>query len=404
MHNVYHTVLLKDLGCSSNAARIAELYLTDDRVFKHDFKRIDGSLRQTLAFVFTQTGRGKSPPRRMAAIINILLNGPRIARDLIETRCTRGAAVARRLRLSEDIANAIAHLDEHWDGSGKPWAIAGHAIPIASRIALLAQVVDVHFTAGGPQAARTEIAKRAGNWIDPTLSQAFLALSVYPQFWKTLGSEKIRNHVLALEPRGAMLVDDDYLDDIAAAFGQVSDAKSPFTDGRSGRMAYYCTAVADKISYPPAYRRDLNRAALLHDIGKLGISSEIIEKSAPLNADEWAILQGHAALSAQILDRVPTFAAPAEIVAAHHERLDGTGYPLGLTDDRIAPATRIVTVCDIFDALTTERPHRPAFGIEEALKIMDAEAGSAVDPACLKALKHVVAQGMPDRPQPNLCR
>jgi HD-GYP domain-containing protein (c-di-GMP phosphodiesterase class II) len=401
---VYYAVLLKDLGCSSNAARIAEIYLTDDRVFKHAFKRVDGSLRQTLGFVFAQTGRGKPWRMRLAAIANILRNGPRIARDLIETRCTRGADIARRLRFSEGVATAIAHLDEHWDGAGKPWGVAGHDIPLAARIALLAQVVDVYFMADGPEAARAEVARRSGSWLDPVLAKAFLALSLYPQFWRMLGSNEIHAYALEMEPASLRIgADESYLDDIAAAFGLVIDAKSPFTNGRAERMAYYCDAVAERLGQPPERRRAIRRAAMLHDIGMLGISSAILEKPGPLDARETVIMHMHADLTIEILEHVPAFSDIAAIAGAHHERLDGRGYPLGAAAVMIPLATRIITACGMFDALVSARPHRPAFTPEQALEMLGAEIGGAVDEACFAALGLVVLHAMPAASPPEIC-
>ncbi|MBO9671374.1 MAG: metal-dependent phosphohydrolase, partial [Sphingobium sp.] len=131
--DLYYAVMLKDLGCSSNAARIAELYLTDDRAFKQAYKQLGTDLGSVLGFVFKKTGEGHSFVERAKAIGHILKNGEAIARSLIQTRCVRGAAIARKLRFSEDVAAAIHSLDEHWDGGGKPEGLAGEAIPLGSR-------------------------------------------------------------------------------------------------------------------------------------------------------------------------------------------------------------------------------------------------------------------------------
>ena len=138
---LYYTLLLKDLGCSSNAARICQLYLTDDLSFKRDFKLVDGSLPKVLKFVVGHTGLGSAMGERLKAIANIFRNGDELAQELIETRCTRGADIARQLRFGEAVAMGIHCLDEHWDGGGRPARLRGEAIPVFSRIALLAQVV-----------------------------------------------------------------------------------------------------------------------------------------------------------------------------------------------------------------------------------------------------------------------
>lgn len=228
LRTVYYSTMLKDLGCSSNAARIAEIYLTDDRSFKHDFKLVGEGIGPALKFVFAKTGTGHAFGERARAIVNILRNGPEIARSLIETRCTQGAQIARLLRFPEGVAQSIAALDEHWDGSGKPLGISGTAIPLAARLALLSQIAEVFFANSGPDAARAEVARHRGGWFDPELCDLFISLSADPAFWQELGADGIESLVLSREPDGGRIaVDEDYLDDIAAAFGHVIDAKSP---------------------------------------------------------------------------------------------------------------------------------------------------------------------------------
>ena len=120
LHDLYYALLLKDLGCSSNAARICELYDADDRAFKQGHKTVGTSLAATLHFVFAKTARGRSFGQRASAIGNILKNGVAIADEMILSRCTRGADIARLLRFSDAVCDGIYRLDEHWDGSGRP--------------------------------------------------------------------------------------------------------------------------------------------------------------------------------------------------------------------------------------------------------------------------------------------
>jgi HD-GYP domain-containing protein (c-di-GMP phosphodiesterase class II) len=394
LHELYYTLLLKDLGCSSNAARICELYLTDDLSFKRDFKTVGDSLPQMLRFVFSHTGLNARLSERLGAILNIMRNGPQIADELIQTRCTRGADIARQLRFSEGVAAGIASLDEHWDGGGRPQRLQGQAIPLYARIALLSQVIDVFHTTGGPGAAMQEARERAGGWFDPDLVRAFESVALSPRFWLTLASPGVEAAVFAMDPaEGEVVLDDDYLDDIAAAFGQVVDTKSPFTSGHSARVAQYVDAIASQLGLPAARRRWLRRGALLHDVGKLGVSNAVLDKPGKLDRDEWAAVQRHAQFTEDILSRIGAFAELARVSAAHHERLDGGGYPRGLKADQIPMETRIITTADIFDALSAERPYRPAIPVGQTLEMMAQNVGSAIDPLCYDALRAVVAAG-----------
>ena len=133
LRDLYYAILLKDLGCSSNAARICELYQADDLAFKQGFKTVGTSLAATLHFVFSRTARLSTFGARASAVGNILKNGDAIAQELIVTRCTRGADIARSLRFSDAVCDAIYRLDEHWDGSGRPGRLRGEAIPLYAR-------------------------------------------------------------------------------------------------------------------------------------------------------------------------------------------------------------------------------------------------------------------------------
>ncbi len=389
--DLYYTLLLKDLGCSSNAARICELYQADDRAFKAGYKTVGTSLAATIHFIASRTARAAPFGRRAAAVGHILKNGDAIAQDLIVSRCTRGADIARSLRFSENVSDGIYHLDEHWDGSGRPEGRRGNAIPLASRIALLAQVADVFHTHAGRAAAIDEVARRAGSWLDPALCDAFAVVAADANFWAGLTSPFLDSRLLRLAPPDhARTVDEDYLDAIAAAFGAVIDAKSPYTAGHSGRVATLAESIGAKMGVPTARRRWLHRGALLHDVGKLGVSNLILDKPGPLGDEEWGAMRDHASHTQAILGRIGALADLAPIAAAHHERLDGTGYPLGLRDDQIRRETRIITVCDIYDALTSDRPYRAAMSVRDAMGIIDREVGSAVDGDCADALRSLV--------------
>jgi putative nucleotidyltransferase with HDIG domain len=390
--DLYYALLLKDVGCSSNAARICQLYLANDLSFKTDYKQVDHALPEILRFVLSHTGLKAGLAERFRAILNIAMHGGEIAREMIETRCTRGAEIVRQMRFSDAVANAILDLDEHWNGTGQPLGKSELDISPLAQLALLAQVVDVFFMSSGPEAARREIERRAGVWFNPEHAALFLEISRDQQFWTTLGAPNLDQWVIALEPqKRSILVDDDYLDDIAGAFAKVVDAKSPFTSGHSDRVALFADMIAEQLGFSDDRRRWLKRAALLHDIGKLGVSNQILDKPGKPDEEEWAAIKRHPALGETILKRIGAFAELARVAGAHHERLDGRGYPRGITAEAIDLETRIVTAADIFDALTAERPYRAAMPVSKAFAIMDADVGTAIDPVCLDALKRGLA-------------
>ncbi|WP_338111022.1 HD-GYP domain-containing protein [Rhizobium cauense] len=226
-----------------------------------------------------------------------------------------------------------------------------------------------------------------------SLVEAFVTVSERADFWTTLNSAKLEAVVLASEPgQHAIMADDDYLDDIAAGFAKVIDAKSPYTSGHSDRVALFTDLIAEEMGVDFSARRLLKRAALLHDIGKLGVSNSVLDKPGKLGEEEWLQMKRHAAFSEHILSTIGAFSDAALIGGAHHERLDGKGYPRGLHAGEIPMEVRIVSTADVFDALTADRPYRPAMPVAKALAILWEGAGQSHDPICIEALERALAR------------
>jgi putative nucleotidyltransferase with HDIG domain len=167
----------------------------------------------------------------------------------------------------------------------------------------------------------------------------------------------------------------------------IVDAKSPYTGRHSVGVARISVGIADVLGYGPDALRDLRRAALLHDIGKLGVSNLILDKPGKLDAEEWVQMRRHPALTVKILERVSAFRDLAATAGAHHERLDGGGYHLGLTGDQLNRDARILAVADVFEALTAERPYRAALPLDQVWAIMRRDAGHALCREALGALE-----------------
>jgi putative nucleotidyltransferase with HDIG domain len=310
---------------------------------------------------------------------------------MVRTRCERGADIATMLGLADDSVQAIRALDEHWDGRGQPYEKRGEEIPLLARVLNLAQTFEVFFTTGGVDAAYDMAAARRGTWFDPDTVDALFSISRSDPFWYAVAQTSNLASLAQLEPRDAVItVDEDRLDTFASAFARVIDAKSPWTFSHSQGVADTAVALASRLGFTAPQRRMLRRSALLHDLGKLGISNLILDKPEKLTNDEFRAMQKHTEHTAAILGRVPCFAACAAEAAAHHERLDGRGYHFGLTGPQISQTTRILAVADICDALRASRPYREGLPNDRVIEIIGREAGRALDIEVVDALRSVL--------------
>jgi len=386
--SLFYALLLKDAGCSSNAARVAALFGADDAMVKSSRRMTDtSSTREALWHVFRAAGAGGSALEKGRRVAAVLRAGRAGARSLIQLRCERGASVARSIGLGEVVARAIMDVDEHWDGGGYPAGTSGDGISLAGRVLCLAQTAEVFWQHGGPDAACEIVRQRCGTWFDPALVEAFAGLEHDERFWHSLETPV----VAPLEPPDQVLVaDNERLDRVAHAFASIVDAKSPYTAHHSEGVAAIATTLARLLDVDAATRATLHRAALLHDVGKLGVSNRILDKPGRLDPTERETVRHHPQWSMEILSRVGAFGDVARIAAAHHERLDGSGYYQGLTGAQLDQPSRILAVADVAEALSAERPYRPALGPDEVLRIMRPDANRALDADAFTALEQVL--------------
>jgi HD-GYP domain-containing protein (c-di-GMP phosphodiesterase class II) len=381
--DLFYALLLKDAGCSANSARMAALFAADDHVVKRTGKRIDWA-RPFPAFVWAArvTAPGASARARVRRLLSIRDEGE-VTRSLMAARCERGAEIAGMLGLSARTAEAIRALDEHWDGHGHPRGLRGEQIPLEARILCLAQTIEIFHAAGGADAAYRVAGRRRGGWFDPALVDAVRAFRHDARFWASLAEPDLA----AAEPSDRVLrADAAALDRIADAFAAVVDAKSPWTYRHSDRTSVIATSIAAALGCDPATLSELRRAARLHDIGKLAISNRILDKPARLSRAEFAEVRRHPVFTQRILERVPAFRDLAPLASTHHERLDGGGYPDGLTARDLTVPMRVLAVADVYEALTSERPYRPARRSDEALEIIRADVPRRLDQEAFAAL------------------
>jgi putative nucleotidyltransferase with HDIG domain len=396
---LYYALLLKDAGCSSNAARFAELFGTSDHQAKRHLKAVDIHRRVRLAFESARTvARGSGSLADRLRRLRGLADTPDAARELIEVRCDRGAAIALQMGFPAATADAIRSLDEHWCGRGYPDGLAGEEIPLLARVVLLAQTMEIFFTLRGPSAALRVATERRGRWFDPRLVDVVRTWKNDRAWWHALSDPDLASAVVALEPpERVQAVDETQLDVVARAFADIIDAKSPFTFHHSANVAGYARDIGRAVGLGPVDQRRLYRAGLLHDIGKLGVSNHILDSPGRLSDEQRVEVERHPTFTWNILSRVRAFDDFAWLAATHHEKLDGSGYPWRLTGAQLDLPARVLVVADIYEALTADRPYRAGMPVEKALGILRSEAGTKLCPEAVAGLERSLAGGAETR-------
>ncbi|MGZ8414813.1 MAG: HD-GYP domain-containing protein [Gemmatirosa sp.] len=391
---LYYALLLKDAGCSSNAARMSALFGADDHAIKPRMKIVDwqGGLGLVLE-TFRCVRMGGSITAKVRQLLT-LARTPDAARELIQIRCDRGAAIARGLGFPEGTAEAIHGLDEHWNGGGYPDGVRGDAIPLGARIANLAQTLETFVRTHGVDHAMGVLRARRGTWFDPQLVDHVRKWRRDAAWWEALRRPDAEAAAAALEPDDRRrTMDDTALDDIARAFAEIIDAKSPYTYRHSTNVADFAQRIGAMAGMDATACKRLWRAGMLHDVGKLGVSNSILDKNGPLTDEERRAVNAHPRFTWEILSRVRAFSDFARLAALHHEKLDGSGYPWGLTGEALDQSARVLVVADIYEALTADRPYRAGMTPEQAFALLAKDRGTKLCPVALDALSAVVSGG-----------
>jgi len=180
---------------------------------------------------------------------------------------------------------------------------------------------------------------------------------------------------------------------VVSALGAALERRDPYTAGHLDCVAVIAQAIATEIGCAPAMVEDIGLAAALHDLGKIAIPAELLIRPGLLRAAESALLREHPAIGSEILETVDFPPGIREMIVQHHERLDGSGYPAGLSGEAICLGARIIAVADTFEAMGSDRPYRPAFGLEVVLKELRAGAGRLFDRAVVEACLRLVRSG-----------
>jgi HD-GYP domain-containing protein (c-di-GMP phosphodiesterase class II) len=391
---VYYSGLLAWVGCHTDAYEQAK-WLGDDLAAKRDahYGYDLGKAAPAAAFLVKHVGGAGLPLRRRARTgVQFLADGRRALAALAENHYLATDELAAALGLGEQVRVSLKQSYERWDGKGA-YGLRGDQIAMSSRLINLADVVEVFRRTGGIDAAVAVARERSGTQFDPDLVEMFCQRA--PLIFGDLDAAASWDLVIDAEPSLAVAVSGGELDDALAAIGEFAELKSPWLMGHARRVAELATEAGRSCGLPQADRSRLRRAAFVHDIGRLGVSNAIWDKPAGLTRSELERVRLHPYLTERMLSFSAGLAPLGTIAAQHHERLDGSGYPRGLSGDAISSAGRILAAADSYHALTEARPYRPPRPAAASAAELRAGVGSgrldgaAVD-AVLRAAGHRV--------------
>jgi HD-GYP domain-containing protein (c-di-GMP phosphodiesterase class II) len=391
---VYYTSLLINVGCHSDAHEQAK-WFGDDIAMKagkydHDFR----SVRAALAGL-RMLGAGRSPLQRLQIAIEFALSGHREADAMIAQHAEMARTLAAELELPPDVLDALGSSYERWDGRGWPGELGGEDVPLASRLSQAAEFFEVANRVGGPEAARELARERRGTQFDPAVCDAIDADAEAIVLGLDTGGTW--EAVMAAEPL-AIVVSGERFDAALLAVANFVDLKSPYFLGHARAVSEVAVAAGARLELAEPELRTLRRAGLLHDLGRLGVSNAVLDKRGPPSSGDWERLRFQPYLTERMLRQSEALSPLAGIAVQHRERLDGSGYPRGLSGVAITQHARIVGAADAYQAMREPRPHRPERSPADAAAELRAEVRAGrLDSEAVEAVLGAAGHRVPRR-------
>lgn len=388
----YYVSLLAWVGCWVDAYDQARWW-TDDHAIKAAAYRNGRNPVgvQMLRFGFGHLGQNRPPLDRLRTRLAFVAGGRNDVDGIAAKHCEAAHRLAVRIGVTGPTADELLQTWERWDGRGAPAGLRGEEIARSVRIVALADVAAFHEIEDGVEAAIAMVREYAGSLLDPALADAYCACA--PELTADVGPGDAWSVVLEAGPALGPTLGPDELVAALEAVADFADVKSPFTIGHSRAVADLAAAAAGELRLPAADADHVRRAALVADLGRLGVSNAIWDAPGPLTRGDSERVRLHPYLTERMLAGSPVLAELGRLAAFSHERMDGSGYPRGLRGDAIPAAGRLLGVADTYCAMLEPRPHRAARTPQDAALVLRDEVragrldGSAVD-AVLRAAGH----------------
>jgi HD-GYP domain-containing protein (c-di-GMP phosphodiesterase class II) len=368
---VYYTALLVNVGCHSDAHEQAKWFGDDLALKANKYKYEMHDPRGAAAAFGMLGGRGNPPLHRFRVGLEFALSGRRDLNDMIARHAALAQMLAVQLGLGEDVQGAVGSSYEQWDGKGWPGKLRGDGVPIGSRIAGLAEFMEVAHRIGGVPAATKLARKRSGKQFDPHL---VASLCDAPEaIFAGLDTTQTWNAVIGAEPALGVRLSDAQFETALRAVANFIDLKSPYFLGHGQGVADLIHEAGQALGFAGDDLTTLRRAGLVHGFGRLGVSNSILDKPSPLGAGEWERIRLQPYVTERMLQQSAALAPFGAIAIEHRERLDGSGYPRALSGNAISMPARLLGAADAYHSMCEPRPQRPALSADQAASQLRAE-------------------------------
>jgi HD-GYP domain-containing protein (c-di-GMP phosphodiesterase class II) len=395
--DTYYAALLHASGCTSNGHEATQVF-GDDIAHRAAFFLIDtANPAEVLAFYRAYVGSGRSPEVRAAMIEAVIADGGSRSRDSFGAMCEVAQRFAGWLELGPSVQAALEYVFARWDGRGFPDA-RGDAIPLPMRLLHVARDISLFLTAGGADEARSVVKRRAGAAYEPRLAE--IAVRNFGELLADVDETRMWDQALEIEPFPQIRITGDKVDAAFMAIAALTGLKSPWLREHSTGVADLAEAAAWRMGLPAASVTLLRRAALAHDVGRVGVSNAIWEKPGPLGFGEWERVRLHPHFSERAFAQSAALAPIGMLAGVHHERLDGSGYHRGSRAPALDQAARVLAAADCYAAMRETRPHREALDATTAETELAREAGEGrLDPDAVDAVLAAAGHRVPQRPR-----
>jgi HD-GYP domain-containing protein (c-di-GMP phosphodiesterase class II) len=370
---VYYTALLVNVGCHSDAHEQAKWFGDDIAMKSGKYDYELGSIGGVLAML-RMIGSGNPPLHRFRVGVEFAVSGRHDLDGMIAQHAALARRLAEELGLSIGVQEAVGATYEQWDGKGWPGDLTGDEIPMASRLAQIGEFVEVAHRIGGTGAAVALAEKRAGSQFDPDLAAALCGNA--GMILEDLDAGQTWDAVIGAEPALGVLLSEPEFDRALLAIADFVDLKSPYTLGHARAVSSLAAEAGTKLGLSGEEVHILRQAGLANGLGRLGVSNAIWDKRGALGAGEWERVRMHPYLTERMLHQSPALAPLGAIAVQHRERLDGSGYPRGLSGGAISIPARVLGAADAYQSMCEPRPHREALPPEIAAKELRSEVRS----------------------------